>query len=395
MKRDLRYILFLALALNAYIAVKLSGPRELDWTPTYSVTDKDPYGGYIFDQLLRRYFPSPSRHSYKTLYELKDSLDAGTHVLILAGDFSPGREDSEVILDHVARGGMAFIASHDFYNHFADTLGISTRDHLSDFRLSGYVGFIDSAYLYTAGKDSVRLPRESMAMSFSRFDSLSGRVLVRNDAGRPTALRLPWGKGQFILCSTPLLFTNYYLVQGNIHRFASAHLAPLPSRPVYRLEFYQLGRMEARTPLRFILSQPSLRWAYYLCLGGLAAFMIFEVRRKQRIIPVLPPLRNASLEFVGTVGNLYYQHGDHADVARKKINYFLNQVRSQYYLDFTESSHSILQQLAGKTGRPVEEVSCLWEKMEEVKRASHISKETLLDLNRRIEQFQSKLYSKT
>jgi hypothetical protein len=185
------------------------------------------------------------------------------------------------------------------------------------------------------------------------------------------------------------------LVQGNNHRFASAHLAPLPSRPVYRLEFYELGRMEARTPLRFILSQPSLRWAYYLCLGGLTAFMIFEVRRKQRIIPVLPPLPNTSLEFVGTVGNLYYQHGDHGDVARKKINYFLNQVRSQYYLDFTGSGHSIFQQLAGKTGRSVEEVRSLWEKMEEVKRASQISKETLLDLNRRIEQFQSKLYSKT
>jgi hypothetical protein len=388
MKRDLRYIFFLAMALVIYLAVKLSGPRELDWTPTYSSVDKDAYGGYVLDQLLRDYFPQPSRHSYRTLYELKDSLNPTMQVLILADDFSPAREDTEVLLDHVAEGGTAFIGAHHFYNHFADTLGLSTRDHLLDLNLPYIVDYTHSAYLITAGKDSLQFPRESVAMSFNRFDSVSGRVMVRNEAGRPTALRLPWGKGQFFLSSTPLLFTNYFLVQENLHRFASVQLSQMPSWPVYRLEFYQLGRMEAHTPLRFVLLQPSLRWAYYLCAGGLLAFMLFEIRRKQRVIPVLPPLQNTSLEFVSTVGNLYFQNGDHADVARKKINYFIDQVRSHYYIDLGEPVESIVQQLAGKSGRPVEEVRSLWDKMEGVKQAQSISKEALMDLNRRIEEFQ-------
>ncbi len=393
MTRDFRYILFLVIAFTVYVTVRLMSPRELDWTPTYSVVDKDPFGGHVLDKLLRNYFAGQSRHSYRTLYELQDSLEVGMNLIILADSFSPPREDTDVLLAHVADGATAFVAAERFYDHFADTLGISTRDYLMNLDIGTIVQ--DSTYLTIAGSDSpaYHYKRSHVAQSFQQFDSVTARVFARNEEGLPVAIRIPWGKGQLILSCTPLAFTNHYLLNQNNHTFAAYQLSYLPIRNVYRMEYYQMGRMEANTPLRFVLSRPALRWAYYISLFTLLLFMVFEVRRRQRVIPVIPPLTNTSLEFVGAVGNLYFQRGDHRDVAKKKISFFLDQVRMHYYIDAGQNNEGMIQHLAGKSGRSEAEVRDLWQLMAQVQASDQISAEILMDLSRRIEEFQKSLYS--
>ena len=53
-------------------------------------------------------------------------------------------------------------------------------------------------------------------------------------------------------------------------------------------------------------------------------------KRKQRIIPVITPLKNTSLEFVETIGRLYYQKGTRSGIAHKKIIFFLDFIRTRY-----------------------------------------------------------------
>jgi len=76
-----------------------------------------------------------------------------------------------------------------------------------------------------------------------------------------------------------------------------------------------------------------LRWAIYLALGLVAVFMLLHLRRRQRAIPVVKEPENKQLEFAQLIGTLYYQRGDHADLLRKKYNYFAEHLRRELFVD--------------------------------------------------------------
>lgn len=47
--------------------------------------------------------------------------------------------------------------------------------------------------------------------------------------------------------------------------------------------------------------------------------IVSYLKRKQRIIPVIRPLENSSIDFARTVGGLYYEYKDYYDLITKKI----------------------------------------------------------------------------
>jgi len=76
MRKDWKYILYITAAFGLFIVVKLLSPKQYDWRITYSHEDKNPYGAFALNNLLDSFFPREGiHHSYKTLYEIKDSLD--------------------------------------------------------------------------------------------------------------------------------------------------------------------------------------------------------------------------------------------------------------------------------------------------------------------------------
>ena len=115
--------------------------------------------------------------------------------------------------------------------------------------------------------------------------------------------------------------------------------------------------------------------------------MIFEMKRRQRIIPVIQPLANTSLEFVSTIGNLYYQNKEHKNIAEKKILFFLEQIRTRYYLSTSKVDSAFIETLSKKSGRSVEEVSNLFGTIDKIRGSASITAEQLIELNRQIERF--------
>jgi hypothetical protein len=81
-----------------------------------------------------------------------------------------------------------------------------------------------------------------------------------------------------------------------------------------------------------------------------------EMRRKQRVIPVLSKHKNESLDFVTTIGQLYYSRKDHANLARKMSTYFLEHIRTRLKVSTNRLDESFVQALHAKTGYPVEEI---------------------------------------
>ncbi|MBT1704403.1 DUF4350 domain-containing protein [Chryseosolibacter indicus] len=390
MRKDWKYILYVGGAIALFVLVKLITPKQYNWNVTLAHDDKDPYGTYALFNLLPDVLEKKRiKHNYKTIYELKDSLTSNENILIVATSFNPDKEDCNALLAHVNNGGNAFISSQYIWGSFADTLDVGTRDYLFSGETllkedSTSITFVnpqlDTMEQYWYRKDNIQ-------NHFDEFDTVKTTIIARNSNGKPVTIRIPFGKGNFILNATPLAFTNIYLLAGSNSNFVSQTLSYLPIRDVNWTEYYHLGRMEATTPLRFILTNEPLRWAYYITLFAILAFMIFEAKRKQRIIPIIKPLANTTLEFVSTIGNLYFQNGNHKNIAEKKILFLLDHIRTQYMLSAREIDDEFIKTLALKSGKSEQELRVLFRTIHFIQSATEISGEQLVDLNAKIETF--------
>jgi hypothetical protein len=389
--KDWKYIFYVVAAAVIFLVVRLLSPKQFDWRITFDPKDKNPYGAYALNELLPGLFPGKKvETSFQTLYEIKDSLNRSGNVIILSSHFTAEDTDVNSLLKHVNNGGSALISSSYFWGPLNDTLGFSVT---SDFRfLPGGGDRIDTTYLAfenvhldTATRYAFR--RDNIEHYFHRYDTATMRVIARNEEGRPVSVLVRWGKGTLILNSTPLVFTNINLLGDGSHAFAAKTLSYLPVDDIQWTGFYHVGRMEARTPLRFVLTKESLRWAYFITIISLFLFIIFEVKRKQRVIPIIKPLENTTLEFVSTIGNLYYQNHQHKSIAEKKILFFLEHVRTKYWLSTLKIDASFIGVLSKKSGKSEDQVRKLFDTINTIRSQEQISAAALMDLSEQIEAF--------
>ncbi|MEL7530277.1 MAG: hypothetical protein AAFN10_03165, partial [Bacteroidota bacterium] len=220
-------------------------------------------------------------------------------------------------------------------------------------------------------------------------------VLAYNQYDKACLIKIQNGDGFLILGTSPRMIANYFLLYEENHRFAEAAFSHFPADAgIIWDEFYKRGNYSMNSPeqedpdlLAYIRSQRSLNWAYWLVAFAVLAYVIFESKRKQRVIPDRKPLPNATLEFTETVGRLYYQSNDHKNVAEKKIKILLAYIRTQYFLKTTEFSPEFVETLAGKSGMDANEVRILCRMIERIRQREQISESDLLELNLLVESF--------
>ena len=378
MKQEYKYLSYLLGALLLLVLVEYFAPKPVDWSFTLMRRDKIPYGTYVLDAMMDDLFPNQTiTRSRNTLYELDPDTLSNANLLILANEFAPDSLDANLLLRHAHRGGHALVAANFYYGYLADTLNLD----------------IDTRVVppLPDNTPSDSLPEQTYDQTyFTSYDSARTTVLAYDEDDYPVLLRVRWGGGAIMLSSTPYQFTNYSLLREGGATAPARSLSFLPVQDVYWTEYYQTGRMEATTPLRYVLSQPPLRWATYLIVAGLLLFILLESKRKQRAIPVVQPPGNTTLEFVGTVSNLFLRTRDHKNIAEKKIHYFLDELRTRYRLASSPLDSTFQDRLRHKSGKSEEEVNALVAAIRQAQRQEVLSADALVRLSRRIDEFEGR-----
>ena len=196
------------------------------------------------------------------------------------------------------------------------------------------------------------------------------------------------GKGNLYLNANPQMFTNYSLLQDMGAAYSSIAWSYVKnSKNLYWDQYYTLGREGAESPMRVFLQNNSLRWAFYIAIFSLLVFVLYEMKRRQRIIPIIPPLNNTTVEFAGIVGQVYYEQRNNGNIAQKKAAYFLEHIRSTYNIRTQVFDEEFITTLSQKSGAKPELVKELANQITQVNMTSQISDNELIDLNRNIEQF--------
>lgn len=374
---------------------EITKPKALNWRDSYSAADKIPLGCYVLFNELQESSDYNIETSNESLYEyLKDVDSSSTKNLLLINEYiSIEEEGTTSLLNFVNQGNTVFISSNYFYGKLADTLKINfDQDYDGFLKSPSYSTFISpSLKSHNVLFDDVI---ENYFMS--SIDTLNtvvlGYVLPEDKAKKEVNfIKVPFGNnnGAFFIHSNPFAFTNYHMLD-NKDGYVTAVLSYLPDQPMIWDNYYKSGRKIITSPLRFILSNSALKWAFYLMLLALVLFVLFKGKRTQRIIPVIEPLKNSTVEFTQTVGDLYYQHGDFTNIINKKITYFLEYVRNSYYLDTNELSERFIEKLAIKSSNTNADTRTLIDFIAYLKSKSTHTENDLIELNKKIEEFLNK-----
>jgi hypothetical protein len=383
------YLVTILLLFTALVVVRHFVPRPVDWRLSFNGNRKSPYACSVAKDLLPVLFPGKeitvnTTSFYMTLH--RDTL-VNKNLIIIDDKFDPDDLDLYALLDFAAHGNSVFISSLSFSDKLCDTLKFRTNMPVIDtsmfkpvkeaLRLSGSEQTSDSVFCFRK-----RMPESR----FVSFDTLRSIVLGSDGSGKVNFILTRFGKGKIFLHCQPLAFTNFHLLYGN-YRYACTALSDLPVVNTIWDQYYKPDKILDMSPVRYILSQPALKSAWLLLLITIFIYMIFGSRRMERAIPVIRPEQNASLDFVTTVGKLYYRSQNHTDLARKKLMYFHEFIRNRYFLERVDQTDEQIRTLSLRSGVEEEKVRHLVHTAGILTDKDHVSREELIGLHKSIEDF--------
>ena len=357
------------------------------WDKKYLSTKKNPYDTFIMHELLFSKFNSKPNRDYKSITDssLKEFYQSGLTYVCIGRQLFLDSADQASILTFVAQGNTAFIST-DYLPHFLYDFQFTkdttyTNSQNQDIFVDQFPTVESSELTVKLNdyKDTIVFPNvtnnQIIIDSHSYLESNYGlnervNVLGRFNKNYINFFSYNYGKGKFLIHTTPEMFSNYALSKENNLAYAEFVFSHLETKNgIFWDEFnkayhykhkQQNNQIEQESPLRYILSQPALRYAWYLALGFLIVYMIFAGKRRQRPIPVLEKLQNTSLEFIKTVGKLYYSERDHRGICMHKMKLFNNFLRARYSINANTITDEIKERISLVSGVSQENVNKIY-----------------------------------
>jgi hypothetical protein len=111
------------------------------------------------------------------------------------------------------------------------------------------------------------------------------------------------------------------------------------------------------------------------------------MKRRQRIIPVIEPLHNTTLDFVETVSSVYYSQHDNNSIANKKIQFWFDHIRQRYYLQTQNTDETFVQQLQRKSGPSKELIEKILHNIKRAQAQPNVTDDLLIELTQSIDEF--------
>ncbi|PWK76544.1 uncharacterized protein DUF4350 [Mucilaginibacter oryzae] len=380
------YLIALGSLMIIYLIAQYNRPKGIDWKESLDINDKIPFGTYILYNRINDLFPGSSVQTYREpLYNVINDhgIKHGAY-LIICNSINLNEYDYAKLRKFVNEGNDVFIAASYFGEELGKNFKLQTQ---SVFINQAAIGIrfsnpkIDTTRLYTSDKGT-------NTGYFSKIDTGKALVLGKNTEHKANFIEYNIGKGHLYLNANPLMFTNYSLLTSGGMDYAAKALSYVKNgKTLIWDQYYTLGRSEDETTMRVFLRNPALRWAFYLAFFSMAFFVLYEIKRRQRIIPVVEPLKNSTVDFVTVVGQVYYEKRDNTDIAHKKAIYLLSYMRDRYALKTNALDGEFTETLVKKSGISLTLAQNLTTALSFATTHEQITDHELIKLNQLIEQF--------
>ncbi|MBS1587913.1 MAG: DUF4350 domain-containing protein [Bacteroidetes bacterium] len=391
--------------------------KPINWEVNLEHDNKDPYGTYLAFTSLSYCFPGVDTKTLSRGFRydhIDDKMKYGSNsLLILAGlTFDVSEEEIDRLMEYASTGNELLIFSSTLDKEFSKRLGIrklpyGTRTAYEDIplsrnydgsknssilklkahpgRLYGYFGRYLTSY-FVKDRDSQDSNTDTSGDAKRIYISPNPDTLGTTDEG-PDFIRIKVGEGHITLHAAPLVLSNYFLLQEGNKQYIETLWQSFPKNisRIYWNDYYK--RSTDRSDVSALMRHPATRMAVWLAVLGLIIYILFEGKRRQRIIPIMEAPQNSSVSFVETVGRLYYNKGDHRNLAEKMIQHFLEWVRNHYHINTNHLNEDFVKQLVTRSGQDEAMVRNMMEMIHEIRNGHRPDDAYLYQLYNSIEQF--------
>ncbi|AEV31481.1 hypothetical protein Oweho_0463 [Owenweeksia hongkongensis DSM 17368] len=349
------YVLFMAMQSNY-------------WGERYSFTEDEPYDLNLFKILVDSAANGESEVLFSPISELEDTTTSKTLIFMGTQLYADSLEARD-ILNFIRRGNTAFICtrqiSYEIHQALDSTDRIGDTEYYYDFSTEAWLenqspqkkynfefrgAYGEEIRYWTHFEDSLQ-PGENVKL----LGSFNGDSAKNLENFRQVDI----GKGYLYVHTDPLLFTNLYLLENDGFEYADQVINHLPNQPIIWDEYHKVFRSDndvanSKTPLRFVMQHPPLKYAWYSILAAALLFVVFRSKRQQRIIPLIPRVENTSIAFAQSLGALYYQASSGRYLAIELMKLFNNFNRRKFGIKRTKDNDGLATEIAKKTKVPLD-----------------------------------------
>jgi hypothetical protein len=371
--------------------------RKMDERITLKEKDKIPYGFAAAKELSASLFPNASFFSDENVPGYWDEISMNSDkqaVIVVAGYFNSDDTELNRLMRFVKNGNYVFVIAQSFSEEAQSAFHFTYGQ--------------DGSIIFGGGGDSLKVrlmkpffpsdslyiyPGKKFGSWFESLDTLHTVVLGRNEDNNPNFVRFNYGDGALFIHSAPLAFSNYFILhKNNIHYFEQAmSVIPNDINKIVWNEYYLINRRskDQREPnwLSVLLRYNEFRWGFGTLLFLLLLWLLLNSRRRQRMIPAHPRPQNDSLDFVKTMGRLYYDRKDHQNLAKKMSVYFFELVRSTYKLPTHTLDDAFVEALNYKSGYSLEKLNEIIGFVRNIRNGGHVNEQQLINFHNQLESF--------
>lgn len=368
-----------------------------DLRETYSYKDHRPFGTTVAYAMFKNAYPNIQPQLIKKEFAENYAWDYDTASFYfnISRNFYVTERDADALLDFAYKGNTVFISSGKIDPLITEKINFKQKaafDPITAGELRNTAVNVTSGR--NIGADSFSYFYYSFNNYFSGIDISASGKIGYNDSGEPNLFFFPWGRGRIYFHSEPRALSNYFLLTKNNYKYMEGILQMLPGNPenIYWDDFYGKKNFSENGEDEFstfgtLMKYPALARAFFIALALLILYILFNSKRRQRVVPVIKPTENSSVAFAEAIAGLYLNKKDNKLIADKMITYFNEHLRSKYFLNMNAHDAGYADMLSRKSGVPAEITEPLVENIKQISLSEKINEQQLLLLNGLIDKF--------
>ena len=326
--------------------------RSNNWNRKYQLKDKDPYGLFLFNEILAAHLDS--NHSVKNINKWSDydslvnKKEKSTYIFI-GQDFQLLNNEIDTLLKDVENGSDLMISFYDLTSNLYDRF-FNYIDFDYDYSDSIVVYANNLKYtMYNIHQaDTVAMKWEAFVnetLIDSSFETLSSFMEMSN------FIKIKRGKGHIFLHANPQFYFNHQVLRNDGFYYSNFTINQFSKqRNVYWLELGRKMDNEGKentsvnegkdskkddSLLQLFFKNPSLLWAMLTAIFGFILFIIFRAKRMRPVVPMIPPKRNMTTAFADTITSIYYQNHSPYGILKVQRKNFYHAIHKHFYIDLT------------------------------------------------------------
>lgn len=347
-----------------------------NWEDKYKLNEKDPYGLYMFNQLLRAHVDTNQAIIPLTNSVELDSvmaLNRRSTMLFVGDKFGLKTAEFDSVLVQVHDGNTLLLSSNQLTENIVRRLFIRyevSYDYADSVNVNINNNTFSMFYLYQ--NDTIAHEWRAF-LNVQPIDSTYRKLSTIFQLA--DFIRLKHGNGFIYIHTNPEFFFNYQVKRTEGYRYTSFLLNQLPqNQPVYILELGRLleynydpyGEGEGISDkqddsyFQFILKSPALMAAFGLGLLGVLLFVLFRSKRMQPVVPYIEKKKNMSLEFAQTITSIYQSKSNPMGIVNVQGQNFYDAMQKRFFIDVSGKSNDrerAITILSEKSTIPVSEIN--------------------------------------